>query len=114
MSQSDTSEVKSSNGEGDELILTVPELMSIKGDETETNQLKEHKGLKRVHRYESTPFVKNIKDDICTSEEDYDVNKYKADKLKSELEELNRKLLYERIEKEEMRKKMSRDRDELI
>jgi uncharacterized protein YlxW (UPF0749 family) len=30
------------------------------------------------------------------------------------LEELNRHLKLERIEKEEMRKKMSRDRDELI
>jgi chromosome segregation ATPase len=53
-------------------------------------------------------------DDFGTSEEDNDVNKYKTEKLKSELEELNRHLMLERIEKEEMRKKMSRDRDELI
>jgi hypothetical protein len=97
MSQSDTIEVKSSNGECDELILTVPELTSVKGNEPEANKLTEHKGLKRVPRYESTPYVRKIIDDFGTSEEDNDVNKYKTEQLKLELEELNRHLMLERI-----------------
>jgi hypothetical protein len=46
----------------------------------------------------------------------YDVRytSYAAKGLKLELDELNRKLLFERIVKDEMRKKMSKDRDELM
>jgi hypothetical protein len=114
MSQSDTSEIKDSSGDCEELIINVPEMTSIKGDEPDPIESKGHWGLKRVPRYESTPYIKNVKDDMCLSEGEYDANKYRAEQLKLEIEELNKHLRLERIENEEIRKKLSRDRQELM